>query len=199
MDSLFGVSTQLLAQIIGIAAVLIIVVIIGLSITNRIMFRIGSRNITRTPLQSLLIVIGLMLSTTIIGASLGVGDTVSHSIRKVALEGIGFVDQEIEPQGNGIFGNTYISLSDAENIRGMALGNSLVDGVIFRIQSVVPVVNTRTDRTESRMILRGYSENDQPDFGKLNTTEGKVVKLSDLKKEIKDWLNRPLNYSENSK
>ena len=111
------------------------------------MFRIGSRNITRTPLQSLLIVIGLMLSTTIIGASLGVGDTVTHSIRKVALEGTGFVDQEIEPQGNEIFGNSYISIIDAENIREMALGNTLVDGVIFRIQSVAPVVNTRTEHS----------------------------------------------------
>ena len=181
MDSLFGVSTQLLAQIIGISAVLTIVAIIVLSITNRIMFRIGSRNITRTPLQSLLIVIGLMLSTTIIGASLGVGDTVTHSIRKVALEGTGFVDQEIEAQGNGIFGDSYITVDDAEKIRKLAVANSLVDGVIYRIQSVAPVVNTRTNRTESRMILRGYSANDQPDFGKLNTTDGKVVKLSDLK------------------
>ena len=164
MDSLFGVSTQLLSQIVGIATVLTIVVIIGLSVTNRIMFRIGSRNITRTPLQSLLIVIGLMLSTTIIGASLGVGDTVTHSIRKVALDGTGFVDQEIEAQGSGIFGNSHITSNDAEKIREMASANSLVDGVIFRIQSVAPVVNTRTNRTESRMILRGYSENDQPDF-----------------------------------
>ena len=180
MDSLFGVSTQLLSQIVGIATVLTIVVIIGLSVTNRIMFRIGSRNITRTPLQSLLIVIGLMLSTTIIGASLGVGDTVTHSIRKVALDGTGFVDQEIEAQGSGIFGNSHITSNDAEKIREMASANSLVDGVIFRIQSVAPVVNTRTNRTESRMILRGYSENDQPDFGTLNTIQGKVVKLSDL-------------------
>ncbi|MBS61300.1 MAG: hypothetical protein CL606_08380, partial [Anaerolineaceae bacterium] len=180
MDSLFGVSTQLLSQIVGIATGLTIVVIIGLSVTNRIMFRIGSRNITRTPLQSLLIVIGLMLSTTIIGASLGVGDTVTHSIRKVALDGTGFVDQEIEAQGNGIFGNAHITIKDAEKIRQIASANSLVDGVIFRIQSVAPVVNTRTNRTESRMILRGYSENDQPDFGTLNTIQGKVVKLSDL-------------------
>ena len=141
MDSLFGVSTQHIAQIIGISAVLTIVAIIVLSITNRIMFRIGSRNITRTPLQSLLIVIGLMLSTTIIGASLGVGDTVTHSIRKVALEGTGFVDQEIEAQGNGIFGDSYITVDDAEKIRKLAVANSLVDGVIYRIQSVAPVVN----------------------------------------------------------
>jgi putative ABC transport system permease protein len=181
MDSLFGISTQLLAQIIGTSAILILVVIIGLSLTNRIMFRIGSRNITRTPLQSLLIVIGLMLSTTIIGASLGVGDTVTHSIRKVALEGTGHVDQEIEPQGNAIFGNSYISDSDAENIRKMAFENNLVDGVIFRIQSVAPAVNTRTNRTESRMILRGYSENDQPGFGVLITTGGIAIKLADLK------------------
>ena len=181
MDSLFGVSTQLLAQIIGIATLIAIVVIIGLAATNRIMFRIGSRNVTRTPLQSLLIVIGLMLSTTIIGASLGVGDTVTHSIRKVALDATGFVDQEIEPQGNAIFGDSHISAIDAQNIRKMALENSLVDGVIFRIQSVAPAVNVRTDRTESRMILRGYTEKDQPDFGTLNTKAGSVIKLSDLK------------------
>ena len=180
MESIFGASTQLLAQIIGIATIVIIVAIILLSATNRIMFKIGSRNITRTPLQSLLIVIGLMLSTTIIGASLGVGDTVTHSIRKVALDGMGYVDQEIEPQGNAIFGKSYISTTDAENIRQIAFENKLVDGVIFRMQTLAPTVNTRTNRTESRMIIRGYSENDQPDFGTLRTTNGENITLVDL-------------------
>ena len=147
MESIFGASTQLLAQIIGIATIVIIVAIILLSATNRIMFKIGSRNITRTPLQSLLIVIGLMLSTTIIGASLGVGDTVTHSIRKVALDGMGYVDQEIEPQGNAIFGKSYISTTDAENIRQIAFENKLVDGVIFRMQTLAPTVNTRARRS----------------------------------------------------
>ena len=106
-----------------------------MSLTNRIMFRIGSRNITRTPLQSLLIVIGLMLSTTIIGTSLGVGDTVTHSIRKVALDATAFVDQVIEPQGNDLFGKPFIPLKDAQQIREIALKNKLVDGVIFSIQA----------------------------------------------------------------
>ena len=98
MESVFGVSTVLLAQIIGVLSVISVVAILILRLTNRVMLRLGFRHIPRNPFQSILIVIGLMLSTTIIGASLGVGDTVNHSIKKVVFDSLAYVDIIIESQ-----------------------------------------------------------------------------------------------------
>jgi len=176
MESLFGVSTILLAQIIGVLSVISVIAILFLGLTNRIMLRLSFRHIPRNPFQSVLIVIGLMLSTTIIGASLGVGDTVTHSIRKVAFDSTGYVDIKIESQRD----QPPIKFEDAQYIRSVAFENELVDGVIFRVQAVAPVINTRTNRTESRMIIRGYSHLDQPNFGDLKTIENISVQLSDL-------------------
>jgi putative ABC transport system permease protein len=77
---------------------------------NRIMFRMGVRNIPRRVAQSVLIVIGLMLSTLIISAALTTGDTVDHSITKLAYDWLGHMDEAVvfdaderrrPPQGGG--------------------------------------------------------------------------------------------------
>ena len=132
MESVFGVSTVLLAQIIGVLSVISVVAILILGLTNRIMLRLGFRHIPRNPFQSILIVIGLMLSTTIIGASLGVGDTVNHSIKKVVFDSLAYVDIIIESQRD----QPPIQFEDAEYIRSLAFENELVDGVIFGVETL---------------------------------------------------------------
>ncbi len=49
---------------------------------NPILAKIGARNIPRRPAQSVFIVIGLTLSTTIFVTALSIGDSLNHSIRK---------------------------------------------------------------------------------------------------------------------
>ena len=180
MESLFGASIDLLYKVFAAVSCLALLSIIFVAISNRMMLRLGVRNVTKTPLQSVLIVIGLMLSTTIIAASLGVGDTVTHSIRKVVLDSSLYVDEVIKPKGSDYNVGAYISQSDAEKIRGIALQSEYVDGVIFRAETVVPVVNMTNSRTEARMILRGYGVDDQPVFGDLTTLNGDMAYLSDL-------------------
>ena len=93
-------------KVFGIELARIFIVVVSLSVgatltglflglTHKVLVKMGVRNIPRRPAQSALIVLGLMLSTTIIGASLGIGDTVSHSIRKAALDSMGMVDETI--------------------------------------------------------------------------------------------------------
>ena len=173
-------SIDLLYKVIAVVSSLAVLSIIFVAISNRMMLRLGVRNVTKTPLQSGLIVIGLMLSTTIIAASLGVGDTVTHSIRKVVLDSSLYVDEVIKSQGSDYDVDSYISESDAEEIRGLALQSEYVDGVIFSLETVVPVMNMTTSRTEARMILRGYGVDDQPAFGELRALSGDTVYLSDL-------------------
>ena len=62
MESLFGASIDLLYKVFAAVSGLALLSIIFVAITNRMMLRLGVRNVTKTPLQSILIVIGLMLS-----------------------------------------------------------------------------------------------------------------------------------------
>src|SRR3954463_14392650 len=58
-----------------------------------VMFKLGVRNIPRRKAQTTLIVVGLMLSTLIISAALGTGDTLHYSLTKDSYENLGHVDQ----------------------------------------------------------------------------------------------------------
>ena len=81
MEELFGLDMRFLMFIMLVAFLGIVVAVGFTALLNRIMFKIGVRNIPRRPAQTVLIIIGLMLSTLIISAALGTGDTLSFSIR----------------------------------------------------------------------------------------------------------------------
>ena len=68
----------------GTVAILLIVLFLGLR--NRILLKLALRNIPRRRAQSVLIIVGLMLSTTIIMSALAIGDTVASSIRTTVLD-----------------------------------------------------------------------------------------------------------------
>ena len=77
----------------------IMVVVAFLALRHRIMLKLGLRNIPRRPAQTVLIVVGSMLSAVIITASFATGDTISTSIRNAAIEGLGTVDEILSDRG----------------------------------------------------------------------------------------------------
>ena len=81
MEKLFGLSTDSLALYLASLFALLVGLLIIQGLRNPILVKLGVRNIPKRPSQSILIIVGLMLSTVIIGASLGIGDTVYNSIR----------------------------------------------------------------------------------------------------------------------
>ena len=150
MQELFGLSTDSIAWAIifslGITATLVTVGVLR----NPIIAKMGVRNIGRRPAQTSLIVLGLMLSTVIISASLGIGDTVYSSIRNTALDSMGHIDEEITVTGGIPFSEEQI------RIVTQTAEKTEVDGIIYRIDKRFPVINKANSRTESRMIIRGY-------------------------------------------
>ena len=68
-------------------------------VRSRVMFMMGLRNIPRRMGQTVLIVIGLMLSTLIISAAFTTGDTVDHSLTSQSYELLGHVDVVIYRAG----------------------------------------------------------------------------------------------------
>ena len=183
MEKLFGIQTDSLAYGSGILASLMFLILIFVAIRAIVMFKIGARNLPRNPNQTVLIILGLMLSTTIIGASLGVGDTVTHSIRKVVFDGLGHTDETIRPTGSRFFGEEFISRDQLDRIKQVIKSKTNnIDGVMSLVEIVLPAENLSNDRAEARMTLRGFNHSETTAFGKLFLLDGTEVNISSLGK-----------------
>lgn len=76
---------------------LIVLYLFLLAARNPVLVKIGLRNLPRRPAQSVLIVIGLTLSTVIILSSLAIGDTLTYSVRSSAVQAYGRIDEIVAP------------------------------------------------------------------------------------------------------
>ena len=99
MQELFGVSMNLLMVIMLAIFVVIMGTVIVMAWRNRVMLKLGLRNIPRRRGQTILIVVGSMLSAVIIAAAFGTGDTISFSIRSATIDGLGTIDEVLTPLG----------------------------------------------------------------------------------------------------
>ena len=73
-----------------------VVAFIGvMALRSRVMLKLGLRNIPRRRAQTVLIIVGIMISTLIMAAAFGTGDTITFSIRKAAVDGLGTIDEII--------------------------------------------------------------------------------------------------------
>ena len=180
MSKVFGLPTTELA--IAMTSLLVIIfAIIAISATRRfILVKMGTRNIPRRKGQSILIVIGLMLSSAIIATSLGIGDTVRHSIRSVAFDFLGPTDEVITGPGKQLFGEEYFDYSEFETIKQLAASNPDIDGLLPLLEISLPAANDNLELAESNMRVRGIDSKYSDDFDKLETLDGKTVSVNDL-------------------
>lgn len=87
---------------------LILIYLALLYFRNPVLVKLGLRNIPRRPTQSILIVIGLALSTIIIVSAFSTGDTLSSSLRRQAVVAYGEIDEILAPPILSLF----ISIAD---------------------------------------------------------------------------------------
>ena len=114
MEKVFGLPAYELAIVMSSLLVIIFLVISIGAIRRFILVKMGTRNIPRRKGQSVLIIIGLMLSSAIIATSLGIGDTVRHSVRSVALDFLGPTDELIKGPGNQLYGEEYFDFLNSK-------------------------------------------------------------------------------------
>ena len=161
MDSMFGLSMNLIMFVLlGLLAITLGTILI-IFIRNRIVFLMGLRNIPRRVAQSTLIVIGLMLSTVIITAAFAFGDTVDYSITKATYDLFGHADIILDSDtGRGdeaargsdqISGEAYeafLVVADAADLKD-------VDGYMGLLFEPVPVINPETGLSEPDVLFTG--------------------------------------------
>lgn len=189
MNDLFGLSMTYV-----MIALLVVLAIAGSTIgwvvlRNRVMFLIGVRNIPRRPAQTVLIIIGLMLSTLIISTAFSIGDTVDYSLTSTVYGQLQNVDEVVHTQTNQKNTDPDASLVTTKPIptdQAAAFVSDIktvpgVDGALSIIRSTVPVVDTRTRLNEPQAGLIGADPAQTQGFASdVETLDGKAAPLAAL-------------------
>ncbi len=189
MNDLFGLSMTYimiaLLVILGFAFATIGWVIVR----HRVMFLIGVRNIPRRRAQTVLIVVGLMLSTLIISTAFSIGDTVDYSFTNTVFSRLHSVDEVVHTNTGQSGEGGDSSLATTKPIPGGQARSFVqefksipgVDGALSVIHSTVPVINTRTRLNEPQTGLIGADPNEMQGFETdLQALDGTQVSLDAL-------------------
>jgi putative ABC transport system permease protein len=187
MNSLFGIPMDSIMVVLLVALGLSLSVVGYVILRNRIMFRMGVRNIPRRVAQSVLIVIGLMLSTLIISAALTTGDTVDHSVTKLAYDWLGHMDEAVvfdADQSTQATNKAVVPESVFTELQTALANNPDVDGIAPAIFESVPVIDDRTKLSSPSATMIGVDPSTLGGFpGNIVTRNGKPVDLTTMAKD----------------
>ena len=162
METLFGLQVQYIAAGLSATLLILILAVAIIAVRNRFLIKLSLRNIPRRRTQSILIIVGLMLSSTIVAASLAIGDTITGSIRNAVLDGVGDTDIRIsKPAFGQLTGSTELADStltaaEIEEVANNLYLDARVDGIMPITTEQAPVLNQRTRLTEARALVRGF-------------------------------------------
>ncbi|MGQ9572900.1 MAG: ABC transporter permease [Dehalococcoidia bacterium] len=192
MDELFGVSMDYImlgllgGLLVSLAAVAYVL------LRNRIMFKIGVRNIPRRMAQTVLIVIGLMLSTLIISAALTTGDTVDRSITNFAYELMGHVDEIVlfDAEKTGATpADPFVPQSTLAQLEAALADDPDIAGIVPAVGDPIPVINPRTGLSSPSVFLAGVDPERMDGFPDIISLDGKLLDLAVLS-ENQVYLNK---------
>ena len=179
-EKVFGLPASILAN--SMLAILIIVSLIILfgAFRRFILVKMGTRNIPRRKGQSILIIIGLMLSSIIIATSLGIGDTIRYSIRTVVFDSLGTADELIQGPGKQQRGVEYFNYSEFKNVENLASTNPDIDAILPFIELNLPAENDKAGLAESTVEVRGLDGKYSDNFGSIKNIDGVDLSINSL-------------------
>ena len=184
MNELFGVSmTYIMVALLAIFLPAMAIITV-LAWRNRVMVKLGIRNIPRRPAQTVLIIFGITISTLVISAAFGIGDSLHHSIRSIWLEGLGSIDEIVvldRADSEDSFGSgSYFPEERFRQLQRELAGLDLIDGLVPYSGETAPTVNSRTSLSEGRMRVVGIDPAHLAGFDPFTLTSGGEVFLQDL-------------------
>jgi putative ABC transport system permease protein len=192
MTKLFGVPVGPLAAVMVAVVAVALGVLGAFALRNRILLRLGIRNVGRRRGRSALIVVGLMLGTAIIAAALATGDTMSHTIRTGAVNSLGYADEVIGAKGarptlavtdaGSATGVAYFPARYSERISAAVSRSGLVDGVAPAIIEPVAALDASTRQNDPQVTLFATDPADMRGFGTIRDRSGHAVSLARLRR-----------------
>jgi putative ABC transport system permease protein len=191
VDELFGLSMT------WIMVGLLVLLAIGLgsvtyiALRNRIMFKLGVRNIPRRRAQTTLIVLGLMLSTIIISAAFTTGDTIDHSVTGEIYSMLGSVDETVvagdtdddafgEEEGESlVLDRSFEAAIVAPLLDGLAASEN-VDAAVPVYMNVAVAVNPGKQLSAPLFNLTGADPERSRQLTDFRETGGSTVRVSEI-------------------
>ncbi len=184
MEDLFGVKMDWIMYVL-LAIFLPALAVIGfMALRNRVMLKMGLRNIPRRKAQTALIVAGIMISTLIMAASFGTGDTLTFSIRKAVVDGLGTIDEFVlsarAGENDQFGGAAYVPMERFTALQQELADVDSIDGLAPGLAEIAPTVNDRTSLSEGRMQIAGVNPDTLEGFGGFNLEGGGEARMEDL-------------------
>jgi hypothetical protein len=183
MSRIFGIPADTLMYVLLGAFAVCLLVAVWIIIRHRVIFRMAIRNIPRRPTQTILIMIGLMLSTTIIAAALTTGDIMQHTIRSDVFEVAGYSDEFIvkagpdEEQARPLDGVTFPE-SVIHDLRATVGDDPNIDGMMPVFSEPVPVLHQAADLGQPALNMVGLDFDQIEAFGGLSSINGATIAIS---------------------
>ena len=148
MHEIFGLSMNVIMAVLVAIFLTAMVVVLLLGVRNPIMLKMGVRPIPRRPGQTILIIVGVMLSTVMISAAFGTGDTISDSVRNEALRSLKTIDEVIVPvradASDSFASRPFVTYERFEQLQRDLVDVDDIDGLTPQIGETVPSVNPRS-------------------------------------------------------
>jgi putative ABC transport system permease protein len=185
MNSLFGIPMTGLMFALLVLLGFCFLTVAWVAWRRPVIFKLGVRNIPRRKAQTILIVIGLMLSTLIISAALGTGDTLNHSVSAETFDLIGHID-EVVIYSEATEGNVNTALNAKIDTSALTLveqtlaGDPHVDGIMPILLEPVPVVNAQRGQAEPQIMIAGVDPARIDQFGGLQDLNHTTIDLANL-------------------
>ena len=184
MEDLFGVKMDHIMLVL-LAVFLPSLAVIGfMALRNRVMLKMALRNIPRRKAQSALIVAGIMISTLIMAASFGTGDTLTFSIRQAVVDGLGTIDEFVlsarAGENDQFGGAAYVPIERFTELQRQLAGFDEIDGLAAGLAEIAPTVNERTSLSEGRMQIAGVDPDTLDGFGGFRLDDGSDVRMENL-------------------
>jgi putative ABC transport system permease protein len=182
MDNIFGLEMSLLLVVMLTLLAVSFVTVLYIFLRNRIMFFIGVRNIPRRVAQTVLVILGLMLSTLIISAAFTTGDTVDHSITLEIRQTLGHVDEliEFESDGDRPTSGLHIPQSEFDALAEEVADDDNIDGIAPGLVEEVTALDRNTGQSSPAAQFIGLDPASLDAFPDLEATNGNPLDLQFL-------------------
>lgn len=184
MEDLFGIRMDYIMLVLLAIFLPSLAAISILALRSRVMLKMALRNIPRRKAQTTLIVIGIMISTLIMAASFGTGDTLTFSIKKSVVDGLGTIDEFVisarAGENDQFGGAAYVPVERFTRLQQELADVDIIDGLAAGLAETAPTVNERNSLSEGRMQIAGVDSETLDGFGGFTLEGGVEVRVDSL-------------------
>jgi putative ABC transport system permease protein len=185
MKDIFGVPMSAIMITLLILLAVCILTVVWVALRRPVIFKLGMRNMPRRQHQSAVVVLGLMLSTLIIAAALGIGDTLDHSVSGDVYDRLGEVDELVVASQNPVASVDMATegtfpVANFEALDAAVADDARIEGLMPMLDARAAVLNETRQLAEPDIILSGVDPGRMDAFGGFTATDGTAIDMAGI-------------------